>query len=213
MKSQRDGRWKQTSIALGLIVLAALSRLLPHPPNFTPMMAIALFGGTVLSSGWAYGIPLGAMALSDIALGFLNRDWTITFHPTLPVVYGCFAIGVALAQGFLRLKFRLSRLVAVVFASSFIFFIVTNFAVWLLTDWYPKTIEGLVACYVAALPFYRNSLMADIVYSGLLFGAYFSAARLFGYVPVPGWGHLSQGFTRLLPGDDESEHVRRQQQL
>ncbi|MEN3027020.1 MAG: DUF6580 family putative transport protein [Chlorobiota bacterium] len=197
MESQRDRHWKQTLIAGGLIVLSALTRLLPHPPNFTPMMAIALFGGTVLSSGWAYGIPLGAMALSDVALGILNRDWTITFHPTLPFVYGCFAIGVALARGFLRLKFRVSRLAAVVLASSFIFFLVTNFAVWLLTDWYPKTMEGLLACYVAALPFYRNSLLADILYSGLLFGAYFLAARLFGYVPVPGWERLSRSSMRL----------------
>ncbi len=167
----------------GLIVAAALTRLLPHPPNFTPITAIAVFGGATLPLRWATAITLGAMLVSDLALGILAGDWSVTFHPTLPAVYGSFVAAIVLSRLLLRERLRLVPIAAVTLSSSVLFFVVTNFAVWLTGSLYPKTWEGLIACYGAALPFFRNSLFGDAVYTALLFGGYRVLGRLIGYWP------------------------------
>lgn len=165
----------------GLILAGALARLLPHPPNMTPMAAIALFGGATLPLRWALTISLGAMAVSDLALGLLAGDWRVTFHPTLPAVYASFAATVLLSRFFLRKGIRIVPLAVVTLTSSILFFVVTNFAVWLVGGLYPLTWEGLVACYVAALPFFRNSLVGDVLYTATLFGSYALLGRALGY--------------------------------
>ncbi len=176
-------------VLCSLILGAALTRLLPHPPNFTPITAIALFGGTLFPARWACFITLGAMLLSDVALGIVAGDWAVTFHPTLPAVYGSLILAVLLASALLRPRFALGRLVGVTVASSLLFFVVTNFAVWLVGGLYPRTWEGLLACYVAALPFFRNSFLGDMLYTGLLFGI----AAALGYIPLPRFRAAGRG--------------------
>ncbi len=155
----------RTKMILGTIVLAAISRLLPHPPNFTPIAAMALIGGSFFaSSATAFGVPLAAMLLSDAVIGF---------HRGMPVIYACFALTVCIGFS-LRGKRTLARVAGATLASSILFFIVTNFAVWAFGHGrlYPMTLEGLLACYVAAIPFFQSSLAGDVLYSALLFGGF-----------------------------------------
>ena len=149
-----------TRVAIGIIILAAASRLLPHPPNVTPLTAIALLGGASLAPVWAFLLPLAALALSDAFLGF---------HQTVPFVYAGFLIVAALG---LRLKADRSagRIAGACLASSILFFAISNFGVWLAGGLYPRTGAGLAACYAAAIPFFRNSVLGDFAFTALLFG-------------------------------------------
>lgn len=141
------------NLIIAIIMLAAvLTRLVPHLPNFTPVTAIALFGGLYISNKiLAYGLPLIIMFISDIFLGFSS----ITLF-----VYSGFMLVTLI--GTLRKKPN----ILTIFMGSLSFFIVTNFGVWLLG--YPKTWTGLVECYTLALPFFRNSLLGDFFYSGVM---------------------------------------------
>ena len=140
-------------LIIAIIMLAAvLTRLVPHLPNFTPVTAIALFGGLYISNKiLAYALPLTIMFISDIFLGFSS----ITLF-----VYSGFMLVTLI--GTLRKKSN----ILTIFMGSLSFFIVTNFGVWLLG--YPKTWTGLVECYTLALPFFRNSLLGDFFYSGVM---------------------------------------------
>ena len=145
-----------------MILAAALSRLIPHPPNFSPVAALALFGGaTIASKRLAFVLPLAAMFLSDLILGFS----TIT-----PVIYGCFALIVCLGFWAKR-KQNVGRIGLAAVAGSILFFVVTNFGVWALGSYYPKTAAGLMECFVAAIPFFWNTLTSDLFYTVILFGA------------------------------------------
>lgn len=157
-------------VLIGMILAAVASRLIPHPPNFAPIGALALFGGACFSNKWhAFIVPLAAMLLSDLAIGLLSGDLSIGLHGLIPVVYGSFALIVCL--GFwLRRRRNVVPIAAATLAASVLFFLLTNFGVWALGSWYPKTWEGLVACYVAAIPFFHNTLLGDAFYSTMLFG-------------------------------------------
>jgi len=155
-----------------MIVAAAASRLLPHPPNFTPIGAMALLGGACFADRRAaFLVPLAAMALSDVVIGW-HRGWF--------VVYGCFALTVCIGL-WLRRRRKPAAIAGATLASSLLFFMVTNFAVWALGHGrlYPMSAEGLLACYAAALPFFRNTLLGDAVYSVALFGSLALAERGF----------------------------------
>ena len=162
-----------------LTFCAAATRLAPHPPNFTPIGAIALFGGAHFRN-WreALAVTLAAMFASDVVLGVFvyGYGW---FHATMPVIYVCFALTVGLGC-WLRSRRTLARVAGAVLAASLLFFVVTNFAVWLRGAFYPVTAEGLVACYAAALPYFRNMLAANVLYSAVLFGGFALAGR---YLP------------------------------
>jgi hypothetical protein len=157
-------------VLVGMILAAAASRLIPHPPNFTPTGAMALFGGACFAQRRAaFVVPLAAMFLSDLAIGLLSGNLSLGLHRLIPVVYGSFALIVCL--GFwLRTRRTVGRIAVAALASSVLFFVLTNFGVWALGSWYPKTWEGLVACYAAAIPFFRNTLLGDAVYATVLFG-------------------------------------------
>ncbi|HVM38118.1 MAG TPA: DUF6580 family putative transport protein [Sphingomicrobium sp.] len=160
-------------IAIILAVFAAaLFRILPHPPNFSPIAAMALFSGALLGRrALAFVAPLGAMLLSDMVLGF---------HAGMPFVYGSVALIVAL--GWLLSSSRTAaRLALAAAASSVLFYLVTNFGVWAIGDMYPNTAAGLLACYVAAIPFFQNSLAGDLFFTALLFGGFALAER---WLPV-----------------------------
>jgi hypothetical protein len=162
----------RSAVLSGMILLAALSRLIPHPPNFTPIGAMALFGGACFANRRiAFVVPLAAMLLSDLAIGLLSGDMSLGLHRLIPVVYGSFGLIVCL--GFWLRKHRAVLPVAgAALAGSVLFFVLTNFGVWALGSWYPKTWEGLVACYVAAIPFFHNTLLGDAVYDTVLFGGF-----------------------------------------
>ncbi len=147
---------------LVVIFLAVLMRLLPHPPNFAPIAAMALFGGCYLDKKYALAIPLLAMFVSDLFLGF---------HSTMPFVYGSFLLigGIGML---LKHHKRAKVIFGASLAASIGFFMITNFGVWAVTGLYPKTINGLIQSYYFALPFFHNTIAGDLLYTGLLFGGY-----------------------------------------
>lgn len=156
-------------LAFGLMVVGALARLLPHAPNLSPLTAIALFGGAMLPSRWALIVPVAILAATDAILGW---------HDVIAFTWlSAACIGV---MGFrLRASHRPTRLITASVLGSTLYFLVTNFGVWLLGDggrMYPHTLEGLRYCYVAALPFYRLGLLGDLAWVGALFGLYHVAA-------------------------------------
>lgn len=139
---------------IGLIVLGAGSRLIPHLPNVTAMSAVALKSRARFGIA-GIAIPLVSMALADVVLGFYN--WKL-----LASVYASFAL-IAILGSFLPNSSSVPRIVFVSAAGSTIFFLVTNTVVWALSSWYPHTIGGLLACLAAGLPFYRYMLVGDIL--------------------------------------------------
>ncbi|MBI5217083.1 MAG: hypothetical protein HY960_15110 [Ignavibacteriae bacterium] len=153
-----------------LILLAAFSRLVPHPVNFAPIAALALFGGVYLDKKHTFLVPLVALFLSDYFLGFYSgMIW----------VYGSFA-----AIGVIGLWVRNHRGIATTIGAtllgSLLFFIVTNFGVWISSHgMYPRTFAGLIECYVAAIPFFRNSVLGDFAYVTAMFGVYELAKKFF----------------------------------
>lgn len=158
------------TVLAGLVLAAAASRLIPHLYNFTPISAMALFGGAYFSDRrFAFLVPISAMLLSDLLIGF---------HRGIPVVYGSFSLIVCI--GFwLRRRRALSPIAGATLASSLLFFFLTNFAVWAFGSLYPRTLTGLLACFVAAIPFFQNTLLGDAVYSLILFGGFAFAERNF----------------------------------
>jgi hypothetical protein len=148
-------------ILTGIVLLAAAARLVPHPPNVTPIAALALFGGAHFANRWVgLGVSLVALLLGDLVIGF---------HALVPFVYGGFAaIGVL---GFwLRSDRSAGRVAGATVAGSLLFFLATNFGMWWLFNTYPPTVSGLLACYVAGLPYLANSLAGNAAYVGVLFG-------------------------------------------
>ncbi len=138
---------------IGIIAIALLSRLLPHPPNFAPITGIALFSGAYFSNKrWALILPILCLFITDLFLGF---------HQLMVVVYGSFLFISAASLWLQRVNFL------TVLGASIFFFITTNFGVWYLS--YPHTWEGLVQCYVLAIPFFGNTLAGDLFYTALLF--------------------------------------------
>lgn len=165
-------------LMLGVVLAAALMRVLPHPWNFTPVAAMALFGGAHFSSRWwAFLAPLGALFLSDAAIEMLYRMGAYPhagFESLLgrAVIYAAFALIVGV--GFVLRERRTSPLpvAGASLAASTLFFLVTNFAVWAGSGMYPATPAGLAACYVAAIPFFGGTLMGDLFYTAVFFGAF-----------------------------------------
>ena len=149
---------------LTAILAAAALRLVPHPPNFTPIGAMALFSGAYLGrrGGLAFLAPLSALFLSDLVLGFYHGMATVYFSVALIVLLGSLALT------------RVSALCvgSVALASSMLFFVVINFGMWVSSGIYPRTLAGLEACYVAAIPFFQNSVAGDLFYAALLFGGF-----------------------------------------
>jgi Family of unknown function (DUF6580) len=153
-----------------MILAAAASRLVPHPPNMASITAVALFGGAYLANKWlAILVPLAALFLSDLVLGLYGH---------MEVVYGSFALVVCIGL-LLRKRRTPLRIAGAALVSSTLFFVITNFGVWAFGSLYPKTAAGLVTCYLAAIPFFQNTLAGDALYTTVLFGGFALAERLF----------------------------------
>ncbi len=162
----------RTLVVAAMILLAAALRILPHPWNFTPVGAMALFsGGMFRDRRGAFLFPLAALFAGDLLIGF---------HKLMPFVYASFLVNVGI--GFwLRRSRNVPRIAGATLLGSFQFFLVTNGAVWAFLGTYPKTATGLVACYVAGIPLFWNTLAGDAMYCALLFGSFALAER---FVPA-----------------------------
>jgi len=153
-----------------MVFAAAFVRLIPHPPNFAPIAAMALFGGAYFNKKWAaYLVPITAMFITDLILGF---------HETMWAVYLSFVLIVVLGMYMLKEK-KIGNIFLVSVISSVSFFIITNFGIWLSTSYYQKTATGLAVCYTAAIPFFHQTLLSDLFFVGVLFGLYHLAKQKF----------------------------------
>jgi hypothetical protein len=161
-------------VIFSVILVAALLRLLPHWPNFTPIAAMALFAGTYFDRKYfAFAIPIAAMFISDLVIGL---------HANMPAVYFSFAITVLIGMA-IRNKVNVGSVVLASFSSSVIFFLITNFASWVASPFYPQTAAGLMQCYAAGLMFFQdttyglsffmNDLLGTTFFSAVFYGAFF----------------------------------------
>tara|TARA_Y100001960_G_scaffold322694_1_gene399642 strand:+ start:5666 stop:6175 length:510 start_codon:yes stop_codon:yes gene_type:complete len=146
-----------------IIIFAAMTRLIPHPPNFTPIIAIGLFSGYyVKNRSFAILLPILAMFFSDLFLGS---------HKTIYWVYGSLILvtflGMLLVQKVNVRNYLISSI-----SGACIFFLITNFGVWVTSSYYPKTLEGIIVCYTMALPFFGNTMISSLLYTGILFSIY-----------------------------------------
>jgi hypothetical protein len=174
-----------------IVLAAAATRLLPHPPNVTAMTALALFGAAHFSDRrLAIGVPLAALLLSDIALGIY---WQWDFRAVQGHMWVQYASFLAItAMGLLLRQSRgAARVGAVTVSASVLFFVVTNFGEWVFQPWYPKTAAGLAASYVAGIPFFRNMLVGDLAYAGLMFGGFALLERRFAVLRAPSPGLIA----------------------
>ncbi|TVQ88512.1 MAG: hypothetical protein EA393_08600 [Bacteroidetes bacterium] len=151
-------------VIFGIILFAAVMRLIPHYPNFTPIAAIALFGGAHLGRKWlAFFVPLFALFISDLIIGF---------HGFMLPVYISFAL-VVLLGNLMRNNIRVSSVLGGSLASSTLFFVITNFAVWLGSPFYPQTLAGLMQSYTMGFPFFHTGLIGDLFYNTVFFGGFY----------------------------------------
>lgn len=148
---------------LTFIIIGFLSRIIPHPPNFTAINAVAIFSFFVMrNTGYSILTAYGALFLSDMLFGF---------HQTMLFVYLSLGFQVLMAQ-FFRIDKSILRASFCLAISPLVFFVISNFGVWLTGSLYSKNLVGLELCYIAALPFLKNQVMGDLIYSSFLVGAY-----------------------------------------
>ena len=140
---------------LGLIILLALSRLIPHPPNFTPILGMAVFSGAIINKKIvAYLVPLAAMLLSDLYLGF---------HSGMPIIYFTLAVCVLIGT-FIESRVTILNSIFGITAGVLVFYLITNFTVWYGSGMYENSFSGLITCYVMGLPFLQNTFISSLIY-------------------------------------------------
>jgi hypothetical protein len=168
--SQKENLLYRTLLALVLIGLAAALRIAPHPWNFTPVGAMALFAGAVIKDRrLAFFFPLLALFAGDLFVGFYKLS-------VMLIVYACFLLSVLIGL-WLRDRRTVARISLATLLGAIQFFLITNFAVWQFLGGYPHNSSGLLACYIAAIPLFWNTLAGDALYAALLFGGYALAER------------------------------------
>lgn len=146
------------------ILIGTVARIIPHVPNFAPIGAMALFGGAYMNKKQAFVLPILAMILSDFFIGFDSLSMRLT-------VYGSFLLMVSIGL-WLKNHLNAKNVIFSSLGASILFFVTTNFAVWVFGSMYPHTLGGLTESYFFALPFFRNTLAGDLFYSGAFFGGY-----------------------------------------
>jgi len=148
--------------------ILALGRLIPHPPNFTPILAAAIFAPYIINDRWtAIAVPLMAMFIGDVFIGF---------HHYMLWVYGAIAMSTVISRWAMQFG-KYLPLATMTLISSVLFYIVTNFAVWIMWDYYPNTLEGLIMCYTMAIPFFQNTVLSTIVYTALMLSLTMALSR------------------------------------
>ncbi len=172
---------RRSSVILGAVVLAAITRLIPHPPNFAPITAMALFGAATLTDKrQAVLTPLLALFVSDLCVEAMHRlgliaSWGV--YSGMWVTYSAVVL-ITLMGLLLRGHRTLPAIAGMTLAGSIVFFLWTNCCVWATWNLYPHTPAGLVACFVAAVPFFQNAVLGDAVYATALFGGFALTERL-----------------------------------
>lgn len=175
---------RQTNISLNfaavtlLIVLAIASRLIPHPANFAPMMSIGIFGGAVfMQKRWAYIIPIAAIWISDLLMNNIlyaaYYDHFVWFYSGWYWQYAMYLFIPFLSVLLFKNDITFGKVTGMSVAGAVLFFIVSNFGTWAGGMLYPMTVDGLISCYIMALPYFKGSLMGNLFYSGVLFGLYY----------------------------------------
>lgn len=149
-------------IILSLIILVA--RLIPHAPNFSPLVAVMLFAGVYTTDKKYLLLPLVALFISDIFIGFYKVEIMASVYAAL--------IAASLIGQLLKKQKNIINIISGSLASALLFFLLTNWAVWFFGDWYAKDISGLALSYTLAIPFFKNTIVSTMLYSGLLFSAY-----------------------------------------
>ena len=151
MKSNKNNYYA----IIGIIILLATARLLPHPPNFTPILGMAVFSGAIISRRLiAYLIPLAAMLLSDLYLGL---------HSSIPIIYFSLAVCVLIGT-FIEPRVSILNSFLGISLGVLVFFLITNFMVWYGSGMYEFSISGLMTCYFMGLPFVQNTFISSILY-------------------------------------------------
>lgn len=175
----------QSIVKIGFIVamifVAAFSRILPHPYNFSPLAAMGIFGAAFFDKKWlAYLTPFLALFLSDLVINnviYAQYYSSFTFfYEGFYWQYLSYALIITLAFVTLK-KVNLKNVIGTSLSSSIIFFIISNFGAWLTSGMYTANLSGLVSCYVAAIPFFSGSFAGDLFYCGIMFGAYLGVAK------------------------------------
>lgn len=162
-------------LLLSIVAITAMSRLLPHPPNFSPVMAVSLFSGALLlDKKYSILVPILAMLISDFFLGF---------HILQPLIYALMVITVLMGWS-LKNNMTPFRILGTSLAGSVLFFAGSNFGVWLTSEMYTKDLAGLAMCYTAAIPFFQNSLSGDVLFTVVLFGSVYVLEKLRVLEPV-----------------------------
>ena len=167
---------KKIILILSLLMIGVVGRLVPHPPNVTPIIAIALLAAHAFKNKWiAILIPLTGMWISDLIINnYLYAgyyDKFVFFSNGSLWIYGAILLAVLIGKVLIR-SIKLSTVFLSSFSASFFFFIITNFGVWLSNMMYPKSLLGLIECYTLAIPFFGNALIGDLIYSVALFTSY-----------------------------------------
>ena len=167
---------KNIILIIALVAIGVLGRLIPHPPNFTPIIAIALLASHLFKNKWIIILPsLMAMWISDLIINnYLYggyHDSLVIFSPSFLWVYGPI-ICIALLGTVLIKKVKISNIALSSISGSLIFFLVSNFGVWISGTMFPQSLSGLIACYTVALPYFGNQLVGDLLYSATLFSSY-----------------------------------------
>ncbi len=155
-------------LSLTLTILSGCGRLVPHPPNFTPVGGMSLFAGARLPGWQAYLVPLAMMAITDPLLALLFG--TPGYTRLSPFIYASFMINVWIGRTLLARSENPVRIGAAAFLCSLQFFLISNFAVWMGSAFYAHSASGLIGCYSAALPFFGRTLGGDLFFSAVLFG-------------------------------------------
>ena len=177
----KDNPW----IFAVIVALAMLTRLIPHYPNFTALGAAALFGGAYFRKPIALAIPIVAMFLSDLVLNNLiyrpqflgNYDGFVVFEPVVLWSYAAFIIIALIGHAWIRSR-KILPVIGASLGASVVFFLISNFAVWIHSALYPKTLAGLAAAYGAGLPFFGNTVVGDLFFVAIFFGG-LEAVRVF----------------------------------
>jgi hypothetical protein len=169
MNRENDSTLIRTIAIAAVILLAAALRMAPHPWNFTPVGAMALFSGAMLRDRrLALLLPLATLFAGDLFIGL---------HKLIPVVYASFLLSVAIGR-FLSENRTIIGIGGATLAGALQFFLLTNLGVWVFLGTYPRTLTGLGACYLAGIPFFWNTLAGDGLYATLFFGGFALAERL-----------------------------------
>ena len=165
----------RVALCVALVVFSTIMRILPHPWNLTPVGAVSLFSGACFDrKRWAFAAPLTAMFVSDTLLQLMTGHG---YHSLMPVIYATFALIVVVGMILRERRDSPLAVTAGAVTSATIFYLVTNFAMWMISTLYAKTLSGLAACYIAGIPYYGTMLLGDLVYSALLFGTFVWAER------------------------------------